>query len=85
MHNPTFIKIGSRIIAAICPGFSRKRRSTLGKIIERGNNHIRDGSLWHAASAGNGIRRVGIAIIFRLGFYADERSVMQSVVSAFKF
>jgi len=40
MHSPTFIKIGSRMIAAICPGYCLKRFSTLFQIVEAGDDNI---------------------------------------------
>src|SRR5271166_6081082 len=34
MQRPTFIKIGSRIMAAISPGFFLKRRSTVARLLK---------------------------------------------------
>jgi len=85
MHKPTFIKMGSRIMAAISPGNCLKRRSTLARVVERGYRHVVDAGLGHAEAAGHGSRRVDVAILFGFGLHADQGSVVQTVIGAFKF
>src|SRR6267143_1201531 len=54
------------------------------QIVEAGDDNIVERSFRHAPAAGNGVGSVRIAVVFRLGFHADERGVMQSVVRAFE-
>src|SRR5260370_39696779 len=54
------------------------------QIVKTGNDNVFERCLRHAGAAGNGIRRVRVSILFRLGLDADERCVMQSVVGAFE-
>src|SRR2546423_8756125 len=55
------------------------------QIVEAGDDNILERSLRHATAPGNGIGRIGITVVFRLGLNTDERRVMQTVVGAFEF
>ena len=54
MQRPTFIMIGSKMMAAISFGFSLKRRSTVCEIVEGRDHHVRDAGLRNAESSGTG-------------------------------
>src|SRR5467141_1042730 len=54
------------------------------QVVEAGDDNILERGLRYAASPRNGIGRIRIAVLFRLGLDADERGVMKSVVRAFE-
>ena len=47
------------------------------EIVEAGDDHVGERRFGHAAAAGDGVGRVGVAVVFGLGLDADERGVMQ--------
>ncbi len=72
------------MIAAICPGCSREPLLDTRKIVERSDEDVVKRRFRHAGSAGNGVRCVGVAILFGLRFDAHQRGVMQSMIRAFE-
>src|ERR1700733_11996547 len=50
------------------------------EIVEAGNDDVGDRRFRNAAATGDGIRRIGIAVLFSLGLHADERSIVKAVV-----
>ena len=71
------------MMQAIWPGFSAKRRSTGGEVVELGDERVLDGVHRHAGGGGHlGWAVVGAAE-FGLGFHADQHRVMHAVIAAF--
>ncbi len=76
--------IGSRMMAAISPGFCWKRSSTAGEVVEGGNDNIGETGFRHAESAGYGCRRMDIAVIWSVRLHTYQGGIVQAVVAAFE-
>ena len=63
MHRPTFIMIGSRMMAAISSGFSLEAALDRLQIVEGRDRHVGDAGLGHALAAGDRLRILDVAEI----------------------
>jgi len=84
MQRPTFIRMGSRMMAAISPGFSLKRRSTLPRLLKVAMVTLAMADLGTPNPPETG---VGFSIVRRsrsVRLYADQSGVVQAVVGAFE-
>ena len=72
------------MIAAISPGFSLNRRSTVARSLKVAIITLAIDSLRHAQPAGDRGWSIDVAVIRRMRFHADQRAIVQSVISAFE-
>ena len=61
MHRPTFIMMGSRMMAAISPWILFEAALDGGEIVKRGDKDIGNCGLGNAEAAGHGDRIVDVA------------------------
>ena len=84
MHRPTFIRIGSRMMAAISPGFCLKRSSTLARSLKVAMGTLAMADFRHAQSAGDRNRIMDVAEFGCVRLHADQRGIVQAVISTFE-
>ena len=55
-----------------------------GQIVEGSNDNVSDRGFRHSQPAGNRCRSVDVAVVGRVRLHADQRGIVQAVVTAFK-
>ena len=84
MQRPTFIRMGSRMIAAISPGFSLKRRSTLPRLLKVAILTLSIADFGTPSPPVTGVGIFDVAEVGSVRLHADQSGIMQAVVCAFE-